>query len=125
MSTYTHPPLPKVSTYIYPDSNMLYTYTFGIVNRNTIWVGCQGGAHMHQGDENSVQHCLPVRCPSLFLSIPLAPSLSLLSSLAPQSLKKELWRGFWGKGMSLFQKIFLRNPVSTVTVFPVDLDIRP
>jgi hypothetical protein len=58
MSTYTHTPLPKVSTYIYPDSNILYTYTFGIVN--------------------PVQLCLPGSCPSLTAasSVPLSPFLS-------------------------------------------------
>ena len=92
---YTHgyTPSPKVSTCIYPDSNIPSTYTSRVrTHTHCIWVGCQGGAHMNQGDENSVPYCLPVRCPSLFLSLPLAPSLSLLSSLVPQSLKRALER---------------------------------
>jgi hypothetical protein len=122
---HTHTFTQGINVYISRFQYAIYMYIWIHKYKHCIWVGCQGGAHVHQGDENPTQHCLPATCQSLVLSLTPVPSLSLLCSLAPQSLKKEIWRGFWGKVMNVFQKIFLRSPVSVVEMFPGDLDVRP
>ncbi len=61
----------------------IYIYIWKLKYKHCTWVGCQGGTHVYQGDENPTQHCLPGSCPSLVLSLPPAPFLSLLSTLVP------------------------------------------
>jgi hypothetical protein len=72
-----------ISTFQY----VIYIYIWMYKYKDCIWVGCQGGERVDQGDENPVQRWPLTICPSLVLSLPPLPSLSLLFSLAPQSLK--------------------------------------
>ena len=67
--TYTHLYTRHLYMYISRFQYSVYIYIWMCKYKHCIWVGCQGGAHVHQGDENPTQHCLPATCQSLVLSL--------------------------------------------------------
>ena len=94
--------------YIYRKWICVQTYT-------CMWVGCQGGAPMRQGDEKSALHCPPSQLLVALSSaavrlVPLSPSLSRITILEKSSAED------LEKDMNRLPKLFRRSPVSDVEI---------
>ncbi len=102
-----------VCVYIYMTCMCIHIYhTYMYVYQTWIctvimWVGCQGGSHVRQGDEKPDPYNPPVDCSLLTLLKMSDPSLSPSPSRVPQSPENLLQR-IWKKcGHEFTQDLFV------------------